>query len=81
MHEMDKFVTRNHSLIPYIGKAFSLLQCALSSSRAHPAAYTMGNGGILPGRESAGCDADPLLHLMLRLGINGAITPLPHMSS
>jgi len=40
----------------------------------------MGNRGILPGREAPGCDADHVLHLVLRLGINGAITPLPHMS-
>ena len=81
MYEMDNFERRNHSLIPYRGKIFSLLQCVLSSSRAHPATYAMGNGGILPGRAAAGFDADQALHLVLRLGINGAITPLPHMSS
>jgi hypothetical protein len=46
MHEMDNFETRNHSLIPYIGKTFSLLHCVLSSSRAHPAAYAMVTGAF-----------------------------------
>jgi hypothetical protein len=69
------------SLIPYTGKTFSHLHCVLSSSRAYLATYAMGNWGILPDREAAECDADHLLHLVTRLRINGAITPLPHMSS
>jgi hypothetical protein len=50
-------------------------------SGAHPASYPMGTGGFSPGVKRPGREADHSLPSIAEVKNDGAIPPLPHMSS
>jgi hypothetical protein len=60
---------------------FFLRHSVQSGFAAHPASYQMGTGILSPGVESRDVKLTTRLHLVPRLRMRGAISPLSHPSS
>jgi len=60
---------------------FSPFHTAQTGSVAHPASYSIGTGGFFPGEKRPGVKLTAHLHLVPRLRMRGATSPLPSTSS
>jgi hypothetical protein len=70
----------NRSSIPGKAGSFSLRHFVQTGSEDHPASYPMTPVSLSPGVKRPGREGDHL-HLVPRLRMCGAISPLPHTSS